>query len=248
MLSLNNIPSLIISAACALLALSIHEASHAFAAYKLGDDTAKNLGRLTINPIKHLDPFGVLCMVLFHFGWAKPVPINPRNFKSPRVGFAISSLAGPLSNIITAVFSCLFFLLGLQFIVPPENAFWYAVCENTLLFLQTFTILNLGLGVFNLIPLPPFDGSRIVNLLLPPRMYFKIMRYERYVYWGVIAWLFLGPYVADTLLSISFIANSPALSFIASLFSLSDLISKAIAWLYYAILDLWALLPFITII
>ena len=248
MFSLSNLPSLVISAACALIALSVHEASHAYAAYKLGDNTAKDLGRLTINPLKHLDPFGVICMMLFHFGWARPVPINPRNFKNPRVGFALSALAGPLSNIILAIFSALFFLVGLQFIPTTEDAFLYAVIENSLLFLQTFTLLNLGLGVFNLIPLPPFDGSRIINLILPPRAYFKIMQYERYIYWGVIAWLLIGPSVSSTLLSLPFVAASPALSVIASLFSLSDLISAAITGLYSLIIRFWGLLPFITII
>ena len=97
MFSTDYLIELVISCVAALIALSVHEFSHAYAAYKLGDPTARNLGRLSINPIKHLDPLGTICMIFFHFGWAKPVPINARNFKNPRNGFAISALAGPLS-------------------------------------------------------------------------------------------------------------------------------------------------------
>ena len=100
---------LILTAVAVLITLSIHEFSHAYAAYKLGDDTAKNLGRLSINPIKHLDPIGALCMLFFRFGWAKPVPINPRNLKKPKRDFAVSALAGPLSNLILGfIFSGVF--------------------------------------------------------------------------------------------------------------------------------------------
>ena len=103
---------LILTAVAVLITLSIHEFSHAYAAYKLGDNTAKNLGRLSINPIKHLDPIGALCMLFFRFGWAKPVPINPRNFKNPKRDFAISALAGPLSNLILGfIFSGIFIFI-----------------------------------------------------------------------------------------------------------------------------------------
>ena len=101
----------ILSALAALIALTVHEYSHAYAAYKLGDDTAKNFGRLTLNPIKHIDPYGAICMILFHIGWAKPVPINARNFKDPRKGMAISSAAGPASNLVLGFFSAFVYLL-----------------------------------------------------------------------------------------------------------------------------------------
>ena len=100
-----------LSALAVLITLTVHEYAHAYAAYKMGDPTAKNLGRLTLNPLKHLDPFGALCMLFLRFGWAKPVPINARNFKNPRRGFAISALAGPLVNLLIAFFSAPIFLL-----------------------------------------------------------------------------------------------------------------------------------------
>ena len=103
MSSINYFVYYLFSAIIVMIALSVHEFSHAFAANRVGDPTAKNLGRMTINPIKHLDPIGALCLLFFHFGWARPVPINPRNFKNPKRGFAISSLAGPISNIILSV-------------------------------------------------------------------------------------------------------------------------------------------------
>ena len=102
---MNNVIYYILSALAALIALTVHEYCHGYAAYKLGDDTAKSMGRLTLNPIKHLDPYGAICMVLFHIGWAKPVPINPRNFKDPKKGFAITASAGPAANIILAFVS-----------------------------------------------------------------------------------------------------------------------------------------------
>ena len=109
---ITDIRIIILSALATLITLSIHEFSHALAAHKLGDDTAKYMGRLTINPIKHLDPIGALCMVFFRFGWAKPVPINPRNFKNPKRDFALSAMAGPLSNLVIAFFSSFFYMLA----------------------------------------------------------------------------------------------------------------------------------------
>ena len=106
-----DFPQLILTAMAALVALTIHEFAHGYVAYKLGDDTAKSLGRLSLNPIKHLDPFGAICMILFHFGWAKPVPINPTNFKNPRKGFAITAIAGPATNLIVGFFTAFLYLL-----------------------------------------------------------------------------------------------------------------------------------------
>ena len=246
MLSSGSIIELIISCAAALIALSVHEFSHAYAAYRLGDPTAKNLGRLTINPLKHLDPFGTLCMIFFHFGWAKPVPINARYFKDPKKGFAISAVAGPLSNILLGFISAFLVLLCSNFFVVTDNAFLNNLMINTFNFILIFHYINVGLGIFNLIPIPPFDGSRLLNVIFPPKIYFKIMRYERYIYWGVIAWLLLGSHVYDAFLRINFIASSRILSGIAKIFSLSDLISDAISFISTAMLKFWALLPFLT--
>ena len=242
---MSDITQLIFSAVAALLALSIHEFSHAFAAYKLGDPTAKSLGRLTINPIKHIDPFGAICMIFFHFGWAKPVPINARYFKKPRRDFALTALAGPLSNILFGFILSLVYLICLNTFRYTDSQFLNNLINNTVYFIFILFSLNVGLGIFNLIPIPPFDGSRIVNVILPPKWYFKIMRYERYIYWGVIAWLLIGNYFYAGLMSIGFIAANPVLAGIARIFSLSGMISDAISFLSGAMLKFWALLPFL---
>ena len=229
------------SLVAALIALTVHEYCHGYAAYKLGDNTARNLGRLSLNPLHHLDLLGVLCMVMFHFGWAKPVPINARNFKKPKRDFAITALAGPLANIFLAFFAtpCLLLIYNLL-LKGASTEFLFSVLYNTMLFLQYFVIINLGLGVFNLIPLPPFDGSRIVNVLLPERWYFGIMKHERKIYLGVIIWLFLGKYIYTALMLIPFVANTP-LAYVASIFNLSGLISQGVSTMYGLFVDFWAL-------
>lgn len=238
-----NITQLILTAMAALVALTIHEYAHGFVAYKLGDDTAKSLGRLSLNPIKHIDPYGAICMILFHFGWAKPVPINPRNFKNPRGGFALTAIAGPATNLVVGFFTALIYLICLSTFKETGNAFIDNFEVNILLFLLYFFTINIGLGVFNLIPVPPFDGSRIVNVILPPKWYFKVMKYERQIYWCVIAWLFLGQYVYMGLISIPFIHNSAVLSAIAKIFSLSDILSDAINAIANGMLKFWRLIP-----
>lgn len=240
-----DIPQLILSVMAALVALTLHEFAHGFVAYKLGDDTAKSRGRLSLNPMKHLDPFGALCMVLFHFGWAKPVPINPQNFKKPRQGFAITALAGPLTNIIIGFFTAFFYLLCFNLFKETGNTFLDNLQINTLLFLLYFFSINIGLGIFNLIPVPPFDGSRILNVILPKKLYFKVMKYERKIYWGVIAWLFFGHYVYAALLSVPFIASNSALSAMVRIFSLSDILNDAINSIANGIMSFWRLIPFL---
>ena len=240
-----NFSQLLLNVVAVLIALTIHEYAHGYAAYKLGDNTAHTLGRLTLNPIKHLDPFGALCMLLFRFGWAKPVPINPANFKKPKRDFAITALAGPLVNITVAFISAFFLLLSEKLFVKTESVMLNNMQFNTTLFLYLFHAVNLGLGIFNLIPIPPFDGSRILNVILPQKLYFKIMRYEQKIYWGVIAWLFLGSYVYTALLSVPFIATSQLLSSIAKIFSLSHLLSSLASWLSGIMMSFWSLLPFL---
>ena len=164
--------------------------AHGFAAYKMGDPTAKNFGRLTLNPLKHLDPIGALCMLLAGFGWAKPVPINARNFKNPRIGMAISGAAGPISNLLLALISAL--LLKLVF----EISFFAFLPQIVISILFTFLLLsvqlNISLAVFNLLPIPPLDGSRILYVFLPTKLYFGIMKYERIIYLILMGALMLG--------------------------------------------------------
>ena len=234
-----NISQLILTTMAALIALTIHEFAHGYTAYRLGDGTAKSMGRLSLNPIKHLDPFGVICMVLFHFGWAKPVPIDPRNFKNPRKGFAITAMAGPATNIVFGFITAFLYVLCLSAFRQTSISFLNSLQINTLNFLQYFFIINIGLGIFNLIPVPPFDGSRILNVILPKKWYFKIMKYERKIYWFVIAWLFLGQYVYYALISIPLIANVPLLSAIAKIFSLSDILSDVITTIANGMLSFW---------
>ena len=235
----------ILSALAVLIALAVHEYSHGYVAYRMGDDTAKKFGRLTLNPIKHIDPIGALCMIFFHVGWAKPVPVNPRNFKNYKRGFAFTALAGPVSNValafITAPIYILLFKLLLSF--NGDSEFLFKLLENTLTFVALFFSINIGLGVFNLLPLPPFDGSRILNVILPERIYFGIMKYERQIYLAVLGWLVLGDVVKAGLLSVPFIAANPILSFIAGIFSLSDILGYAISAISGLILDLWGLIP-----
>lgn len=175
-----------------LFSLTVHEVAHGFAAYKLGDPTAKSLGRLSLNPLKHLDPAGAICMLLFRFGWAKPVPINTRYFKKPRSGMALTALAGPVSNLLMSLIAFIItryiYAFGGAALLSDSVTPLQLLC----IFFDTFFLMNLCLAVFNLIPVPPLDGSRILLVFLPDKLYFGIMRYEQYIYIGLIVCLFLG--------------------------------------------------------
>ena len=246
---MNNVVYYILSALAVLIILTVHEYAHAYAAYKLGDNTARSLGRLSLNPIKHLDPIGALCMLVFHFGWAKPVPINARNFKNPKRGFAIVAIAGPLSNIIFAFLSAFLYLLLFALFrdIKFTSEFLFKLADNTLLFVYLFHIINVGIGIFNLIPIPPLDGSRILNVVLPPKYYFGIMKYERNIYLGLILWLAFGDVLKRALLSVPLIAANPVLSFIAGIFSLSDILGVVFSALSNAMMSFWQLIPFLKI-
>lgn len=163
-----------------LLSLSVHELSHGLAAYGLGDKTAKNSGRLSLNPIHHMDPVGALCLFLFGFGWAKPVPVNPWNFRSKKGGMVLTSLAGPISNFILAFFAQFGVVVLGRMSFASDTQFSFMVATVGYIICQYLMFINLGLGLFNLIPVPPLDGSKVLNAILPQRWYFKIMEYERY--------------------------------------------------------------------
>ena len=240
----------LLSAIAALIALTVHEYCHGYAAYRLGDDTAKNFGRLTLNPIKHLDPYGAICMVLFHIGWAKPVPINARNFKNPKRDFAITAAAGPAANLLLGFVSAFLYLLVFALVKDMtfvSKNFLYHVINNSLSFLFIFHSINIGLGLFNLLPIPPFDGSRLLNVILPPKLYFEIMKYERKIYYGVLIWLLLGDYAARGVRMIPLVAESPALYWLAGIFSLSGMLRTVITAVSGLMLDFWQLIPFLKI-
>lgn len=153
--------------------LPIHEYAHAFAAKKMGDNTALMHGRLTLNPLAHVDIFGAIFLMLFGFGWAKPVPINPRNFKNYKKGVAITAAAGPLSNLICATIGI--FVMNIIYNIPVTSETSYMV----LLALQFFSSINLSLAVFNLIPIPPLDGSRILSAIVPYKVNYFMQKYQQ---------------------------------------------------------------------
>lgn len=177
----------LLQAVAVLVCLTVHEASHGLAAYALGDPTAKSRQRLSLNPLRHLDPFGTLMMLIFGFGWAKPVPIDMRYFKRPKQGLAITALAGPVSNFLLAYAS----LVVANFAIPfaSNSGDWQRQFVN---FLLNLSILSLGLGIFNLIPFPPLDGSKVLEGFLPDKISYTILRYERYGMVALMAILWFG--------------------------------------------------------
>lgn len=185
------------------LTLPVHEFAHGWAAVKLGDNTPRWQGRLTINPFAHIDYIGALCILLFGFGWAKPVQVNQNNFRNPKRDMALTALAGPLSNIIVALIAMLLFnaclnLLGFVGVWVQYVAWFFFYIAS----------INVSLAVFNLIPIPPLDGSRLLSALLPYKYYYVLMRYERYIFFGLLALLWIGVldvplnYLSDALMNL----------------------------------------------
>ena len=165
------------------LCLTVHETCHGLAAYALGDPTAKREHRLSLNPLHHIDWVGLACMLVLGFGWAKPVPVDMRYFKKPKQGMALTALAGPVSNLLLALLLLLCSRLIYDF--APYSDLWNLVFG----FLLDTAVLSIGLGVFNLVPIPPLDGSKVLAAFLPDRTYFQLMRYERY---GMLLLIFLS--------------------------------------------------------
>lgn len=169
--------------------LPIHEFAHAWVATKLGDQTPRLQGRLTLNPMAHVSPMGALMILLVGFGYAKPVGVNPRNFKDPKKGMALVAVAGPVSNLIMGFVAEFFAILCLKFASNANDSF---MLTAVYLFFNYAAVVNIQLAVFNFLPIPPLDGSRILQLLIPSKYYYKFMQYERYIIWIVFALLFTG--------------------------------------------------------
>ncbi len=233
----NQLIAILLSIPGVFLALAIHECAHGYISYRLGDPTAKSLGRLTLNPIKHIDPIGLVCMILFRFGWAKPVPVNARYYKKPRRDMAIVAAAGPISNILMCLVSVtLIHVVYLLYALSPNAVPFYILWNSALLvapfemalltkfifllfiFLQQFALLNVSLAVFNFIPIPPLDGSKIVYMFLPTKAYFAIVRHENTIRIIFFALLLFG--------------------------ALDGFLGNASVWLLNHIIDLVRLLPF----
>lgn len=195
--------------------LPVHEFAHAYVADKLGDDTARRQGRLTLNPLRHLDLWGSVLLIFVGFGWAKPVPVDPRRFRHPKRDMAITAAAGPISNIIMATV-LLTVLKILYYTSFTGSGRFYLLLS----ILEIVIIVNLGLAVFNLLPIPPLDGSKLLGAILPDRIYYRIARYDRIIMLALFALLWTGVLS----LPLSFLRNQ--------LLTLLDLITRPIDILF----------------
>ena len=188
-LDLGSLEGIVLRLASVFLCLTIHESCHGLAAYALGDPTAKRAHRLSLNPLRHIDWIGFVMMIVAGFGWAKPVPVNPNYFRKPKQGMAVTALAGPVSNLLLAV---LFLGIGkVIYLYAPYSAGMNVFFEWCLF---TVAPMSVGMGLFNLIPIPPLDGSKVLAMFLPNSAYGQLMRYERYGILVLLAlsWLGLG--------------------------------------------------------
>lgn len=173
-LDFGSMLDMVLRLAAVLLCLTVHETCHGLAAYALGDPTARQAHRLSLNPLRHIDWFGLLMMFAAGFGWAKPVPVNPNYFKKPKQGMALTALAGPVSNFLLALLT----LLAAR--IFCDVAAYSETNQRILDFLLMVAVLSIGLGLFNLVPIPPLDGSKVLFAVLPDRAYDWLMRNERY--------------------------------------------------------------------
>ena len=192
-----------------LISLSVHELCHGLAAFWLGDSTAKSMGRLSLNPLRHIDPIGFLALLFFHVGWAKPVMVDSRYFKKPKRDMALTALAGPVSNFLLAFLSSFLFVLLLKLgdsfsLFSSDRATAYSVLCTMASYMVS---INLGLGVFNLIPIPPLDGSKILYAFLPYRVIYRIAPYEKYIQLVLILLLWLGAFSGPIQTAVSYLYN-----------------------------------------
>lgn len=182
-----NLSRYLIIIPAVLIAIIVHEVAHGAMAYALGDSTAKNSGRLSLNPINHIDPIGLLCMIFFGFGWARPVPVNMSNIKNKKVGMPLVALAGPLANFLLAFVSFLI-VITLQSFIGRDNSLLNSFAS----FMTTMASMSVGLGVFNLIPVPPLDGSNIIYPFLPNSIKKFMYEYGQYIQFALVVLLVLN--------------------------------------------------------
>lgn len=173
------------------LVMPLHEFAHAFSAKLCGDKTAYMMGRVSFNPIRHIDPMGASLILLVGFGWAKPVPINPNNMRKPRLHSALVALAGPLSNLIVAIISSFIYVI-IIFNMYAGNIPYGAIIDYIKIFFSYLIVINVSLAVFNILPIPPLDGSKVLYACLPNRMLYKIQPYETYISMGLMVLCILG--------------------------------------------------------
>ncbi|XCN71273.1 MAG: site-2 protease family protein [Candidatus Electrothrix aestuarii] len=186
----STIQQLILSAPPLLFALTFHELAHGYVAWKLGDPTAKEQGRLTMNPLKHLDPFGVLAFIIMRIGWAKPVPVNPRYFRNPQQGMLLTALAGPVANIILAIVSAV--LVKILGAIPISSHLIYNVIKPMYDMMLVSVWINVMLAVFNFLPIPPLDGSKVLMGILPPEQAMGFARLEPYGFLIILVLFYMG--------------------------------------------------------
>lgn len=193
---MDQLSTLIYSIPALLIALTLHEFAHGWVSDKLGDPTPRRNGRLSLNPLRHLDPLGTLSLFLFHFGWAKPVMVNPNYYQNKKQGMVNVAMAGPMMNFLLAFISIFAYYGIIKMLriglIPMHSGIITSIFDYLLEFLPFLLSYNLGLGIFNLIPIPPLDGSKFLNALLPEQLYFSIMRYERYFAPILILLLYTG--------------------------------------------------------
>ena len=189
-----------------VVSLSVHEFAHAFVSYKLGDVSQKERGRMSLNPLRHLDPIGTITLLFFGFGWAKPVQVDPYYYRNKKEGMMWTALAGPLMNFVVAFISVVF--MGLLMKFATMWIYTSSVGNYLFMFLLILAQINIGLGIFNLIPIPPLDGSKILMGILKEETYFKLLRYENYFMMGLVLLLASGFLDSQLLYARSTILNS----------------------------------------
>ena len=205
-----SLQQIILLAPSILLALTLHEFAHAYTAHRLGDPTARLLGRLTLNPLKHLDPLGTLMLFLAQFGWAKPVPVDPRYFRSPKRDMLLVALAGPVSNLVLAFISGMMLRLGRAEVFPLDSG------GISYVMLYMSLIINLSLAFFNLLPIPPLDGSKILRSLLPNHLLATYLRFESYGPFLLLGLIVLDRFVETPILGALL---NPFIDFFKTLFA-----------------------------